>query len=365
MKRFFKILLSSVCFLSLVFSCSCAEKEEIGEKISRIEDIATSEYVNLYGRSYYNETKESTVLPNVASGVEVKFYGTALKAETGTMHSISFGYDTLLSVLVDGDTNTEKHQLTLKNKDVKETVLISGLKKGWHTVKVLKRDSSSLSLWLLSTLSTDGYFSEAPARPETKIMVYGDSITAGSDINRNIPTRTPYDGLLTYIMRPVLELGYEVNVFARGGAVMSCEWASEPDYSTLKNYDKVAYDTVIPWDMSTYEPDVIVIYLGTNDYAVTKRGGGSQEQFENAYISFIEKHAELYGEDVKFILCRGSMSDFPLDNVISHFADGRLSVELVTFDRCSEGHPVLEEHRAYALQMKAKLLECLGETTAQ
>lgn len=360
MKKLFKLGLSSVCSLALAFSCACTAGGG-GERVSLIEDITTSKHVNLYGRHYYSETKESTVLPNVASGVEVKFYGTELKAETGSMHSVNFGYDTLLSVLVDGDTNTEKHQLTLRNKDVKQTVLISGLKEGWHTVKVLKRDSSSLSLWLLASLSTDGYFAEAPARPETKIMVYGDSITAGSDINRNIPTRVAHDGLLTYIMRPVLELGYEVNVFARGGAVMACEWVSEPNYSTIKNYDKVAYDTVIPYDMHSYEPDVIVIYLGTNDYAVTKRGAGTQQQFEEGYISFIEKHVELYGEDVKFILCRGSMADFPLDNVVSHFEGGRISVELLTFDRCNEGHPVLEEHRAYGLQMKAKLLEVVGQ----
>ena len=361
-----KIFAVLLVFLYILGLCGCKKEE----RVNIINDLADSEYVNIYGRYYYDDVNNHLVLPNIASGIEVRFYGTELHAVMAKGIAIKTiqGYNTLFSVLLDGSINTEERSFVLRSQFDEDITLVGGLNKDWHTLRILKKDASNKSLMFISSVSTDGYFEKAPAKPDVKIMVYGDSITEGalmkSDVSMSLDVRN--DGLSTYIMRPVLELGYDIDVFARDGAVLVCEWENEPGKSVLLNYDKICYDLKNrEWDMKKFIPDVIVIYLGTNDRAACAEGNYTEADFNSAYKSFIQKLADLYGDKVKFILCRGAMRDFSLDDVIAEFAAGLLDVRLVEFPACvgganSIGHPLSAEHAVYAEQMKSALLSVLN-----
>ena len=354
------------CFLVLLFAFGFAGcKQE--ERVNRINDILESEYVNVYGRYDYDETNKNVIFPNIASGIEVRFYGTELHAEMakGIAIKTAQGYNTLFSVLIDGSIDTDAHSVVLRSQFMDNVVLADGLEEDWHTVRIMKKDASNKTLMLIKSVSTDGYFGTPPEKPSVRVMVYGDSITEGalmkSDVSMSLDVRN--DGLSTYIMKPVLELGYDADIFARDGAVLACEWASEPGKSTVKNYNKICYDLANKeWDMTKFIPDVIVIYLGTND----RSAGGTLQQFEDGYVELIEKLVNLYGQQVKFILCCGAMNDFSLDGVMARIADKAQNVQVLEFPRCkgganSIGHPLLAEHEAYAEQMKAALLSAVGE----
>lgn len=361
--------LTILCIFNIFCFASCKPEKEEEEHVNVISEITESKYVNVYGRYYKDDANESVVFPNIASGIEVKFYGTELTAVMARGDSVKTaqGYNARFSVLVDGDIDTEAHSIVLRSSSFEDVTLISGLKEGWHTVKVMKKDASNKTHLLVKSVSTDGYFGEAPAKPVTKIMVYGDSITEGalmkSDVSMSLDVRN--DGLSTYIMKPILEHGYEANVFARDGAVLTCEWENEPGKNTLKNFDKVSYDSDVPWDMTKFVPDVIVIYLGTND----RYAGGNQEQFDDAYVEFIDKLTELYGKNVKFILCHGAMNDLSLDGVVSQLGGKAKNVSILEFAKCkggenSIGHPLLAEHLVYAEQMKTALTAALNHNAA-
>lgn len=60
------------------------------------------------------------------------------------------------------------------------------------------------------------------------------------------------------------------------------------------------------YNFSNYEPDAVVINLGTNDFSTTPVP--SQLMFENAYRNFLNQIRQAYSEEMIFFLVCGPMS---------------------------------------------------------
>lgn len=255
-----------------------------------------------------------------ASGFEVTFKGTELKATFIANNSGWYDGETLninewrpvLKVFVDGkdDPSQAVETIDLDSDYEKEYTLVSGLSDDYHTVKVLKTSEVINGSNALTGLTTDGEFYEPPAKPVRKIEVYGDSITCGvgimdgEDIDSNGTSFTE-DGTATYAGIVARHFNAQYNVVARAGRALlradagnghrdaSDVFPNEENLTEGTDEYKAAYaawvrdeqkdmtvyddwqaadfyttsaEEKVGWDFSSYQPDVVLINLGTNDF---------------------------------------------------------------------------------------------------
>ena len=172
--------------------------------VSELTDLTDERYCNLYGRNFYNDGLEGMTFVNSASGFEVRFSGTELTVSVQVITSGAAGYDcSMFSVFADGETDSNACIVSMpKTIGVFERhVLVEGLPEGEHTVRVLKRTPSNRDRCIVGQISTDGTFLAAPARPQISLDVYGDSITCGEGVMREVtynPTTGKYADSAVY-----------------------------------------------------------------------------------------------------------------------------------------------------------------------
>lgn len=364
--------------MSMGFASACSprkkpEEPEQLQETSVITDLSDERYTNLYGRTYYNDNMGGMTIVNSASGFEVRFRGTSLSMSIQANTTTATGYQkATFSVFVDGETDSEKNILSVrKSMGFYTTVPVAeGLAEGEHTVKVLKRTPSNRDQCYIQSLETDGTFLAAPERPALKLDFYGDSITCGEGVMREVTynesTGTYEDSKIytvetqnvfhSYAGFAAKELNAEFNVFGRGGIAMKYNYPTS-EFSVLGNYKSMAVDLSLErgecpeYDYSRFTPDVVVIYLGTNDYA--RYLGGYAPDFPTglvpAFIQFIrEAIGGNYGYDIPIFLCSNQMApnsglDQRMEEVKTQLKSQFPNLETVRFEQCAAGHPVSSE----------------------
>lgn len=187
-------------------------------------------------------------------------------------------------------------------------VLCEGLAPGRHDVILQKRTEGNQGCMRINTFSTDGVFFEAPGLRPRHIEVIGDSFTCGYGTESNSP-KDPFRGKeenanLTYgyIMGRLFDA--DVNLISHSGYGIVRNYSDNcPETNMVKTYGQ-CYDEYgkMDWfpDMAGYTPDIVVIYLGTNDFSCGKKP--SLEAWCNNYRILIGKIRDFYGDSVP-ILC--------------------------------------------------------------
>lgn len=378
--------------VSALFFTACQEGQNMDDQqelqeISVISDLTDERYINLYGRNFYSESLEGMRFINSASGFEVRFRGTSLSMNSRVIATGGNFDKTMFSVFVDGEKDSTARIVSVQEflGGFREQVLVEGLAEGEHTVKVLKRTPSNKDSCIIESVLTDGVFLSAPERPAIKLDVYGDSITCGEGILREVKydektgkytdsgtyTADTQNVLQTYAGVAARELDAEFRVFGRGGIAL--KYTTE-QYTVLNNYKSMAVDLTIgrdcpEYDYSSWTPSAVVIYLGTNDYNFGRKYSQlnySSEGMRDAVVQFVnEVVGTYYGKETPVFLCAGMMvPGSGLDTVMEQ-AKRILdfdypNIRTVIFDACAIGHPVVSENEAAGLQLAASIKEVLG-----
>lgn len=345
------------------------------QKVEGKELIA--QYANLYGRDFYNENFGGWCFYNAASGFEFCFYGTSFTVDWQSIFSGDNGKSEI-SVFVDGETDSEARVETIGKFGTRHVrKLLENLKEGEHTVKVLKRHASRTNSMLLFGAETDGHFLSAPLRPNIKIEVFGDSITAGEGVMRPVVngeatggyTAYTQNALKAYAYVAAQKIGAEVQIFGRGGAALY--YANPGENCIYENHSSIALDISkedYPYDYSSYTPDAVVIYLGTNDFNFgTKVLKTYTPEGMRSYMKkFIrEVIGANYGTNLPVVLCYGMMVPTSgLDEVMEGVKQDLLSefpkIATASFAATPYGHPVEAEDEAAAEILAGVLREKLG-----
>ena len=356
-----------------------------------ITDLSDDRYVNLYGRTYYNDNMGGMTIVNSASGFEVRFRGTSLSMKIQANTSTAVGYQkATFSVFLDGDPESEKNILTVrKSLGWYITLTVAeGLPEGEHTAKVLKRTPSNRDQCYIQSLETDGTFLAAPERPAIKLDFYGDSITCGEGVMREVvynESTGKYDdsGIYTVETQNVFhsyagfaarELGAEFNVFGRGGIAMKYHHPTAEEFSVLNNYQSMAVDLSVArgecpeYDYSSFDPDAVIIYLGTNDYSRYLMGVAPDfpTGLVPAFVQFIrEAIGGNYGYNIPIFLCSNQMApqsdlDQRMEEVKQQLKSQFPNLETVRFEQCAAGHPVSREGYAAGMQLAQAIREKLN-----
>ncbi len=127
-------------------------------------------------------------------------------------------------------------------------------------------------------IDVNGEFKEVP-KYNRKIEFIGDSITSGEGSYGCV---TDVDWLAMYMSASVnyatmtaKELNADYHIISQGGWGVYCGWDNDPRHNIPSVYEKVcglatgpsneAMGTQEPYDFASWQPDVIVVNLGTND----------------------------------------------------------------------------------------------------
>lgn len=260
--------------------------------------------------------------------------GSAMIARfNGTGASIQLdGTDDRYAVVVDGTLSSSVLKVTSSGK----YQVAKGLAPGVHNVVVWRRSESNWSnASYLGFEVTDGQLVAPPERPSRRLEVYGDSITAGYGLDGAGPscsmTQDNSNHYLTYAAVAARALSAELHAIAWSGIGMYRNYgesAPKSDSLTMpKVYARIMPATDSAWDFSAWQPQAVVINLGTNDFSTS---GDPGAPYETAYLDFVRNLRKKYADAI-FVLTIGPMLDG------TNLSGVRTHLQSVIKTRASEG----------------------------
>lgn len=245
-----------------------------------------AEYAVTDGRIIYRDNM--AVLGYTNSAVTVKLEGTALSAVFYTGNNDVLNQPGL-RIYVDGEAYKE----IVLTEERQEEQLCSFTESGIHEVRIVKITEAAMSYVGIGTLTADGKLlpiSEVPDRK--KILFIGDSITCGYGV-KGAPdseyTLREEDGELSYASVIARKLDMKAEWVSVSGYGMFVEYTGNPENILPKvfAYQNWFYDKELLTDYSEFQPDNIVVNLGTNDSGPMTNDVNIQRGFVARYESFL------------------------------------------------------------------------------
>jgi len=314
--------------------------------------------VRILGRTVYND--DSLWLANSVSGVEFTVTGSQV-----TFDLIVSGDPTRIGIYLNGQLY-QRGLISSKKGSV--TVPLAD---GENTVKLLKLSESMQSELGIDSIETDKGASIKPTETkERKLEFIGDSITCGYGID--LPLKDPEtgknntfstvseDASKTYAYQIAEMFDADANFFSMSGCGIWCNYGGNRDHTMEKYYTKSSLNTwnsisssgytliqSFDWDFSQYQPDCIVINLGTNDWSYFGSHIEETDKFQESYIDFLNMVRE-NNPDAKIICTLGMMGaelygniGNAVDSYKTETGDEEVyTLELNPIDRDSEGYGV-------------------------
>lgn len=313
----------------------------------------------MLGRYEKKDGAYSLNWPN--SGVEFTFTGTEAKIYFDKVTGTSY-----FTPVVDGVAGERVKAQT------GWTTIASGLADGEHTIKFVRSSESFLGgrTWI-SDVSANNI--KPTAKKDRLIEFYGDSYTAGYG---NLSSDSsawggPDNGDAQKAYSCVIAdyFGADANLIAHSGKGIIRNGTDNAGIN-MTEMSKLAdmrlnSDTTSPsnWDFAKATPDLVVVFLGTNDYLNSKEIG---EEFETAYASFINDIRTRYG-NVKILCLAKSANSYgdEVKNVVdARVADGDENITFYQFTNFgtsgAAGHPNVSEAAELANELKTPISEFMG-----
>jgi lysophospholipase L1-like esterase len=202
--------------------------------------------------------------PGVTVGVS--FTGTRLSVE------MAGGANSLVDVVVDGAMAA-----TLRpGAQPRSIEVLKDAAPGPHRVELVHRTETWLGVDAITRFATDGRFEASPPLPSRKLLVLGDSVTCGANMERpDADKNNPewWNARLSYGMLVARKLDAQVQLVCYGGRGLVRSYNGKSDEAQLPAFYGMAIpDAAHPlsdsmrWDQSGYAPDLILVAIGTNDF---------------------------------------------------------------------------------------------------
>lgn len=186
--------------------------------------------------------------------------------------------------------------------------IAQNLPQGTHRIDLVKRTEASQGTTTFHGFTVDEQTTRLPTTPRARhIEVIGDSITCGfgNEAASKEEKFTPAteNAWLTYGAIAARALDADYTAIAASGKKL---W---PDNTIVSLYDRTLTNAANPkWDFSASTPDIIVINLGTNDFA---NSNPEQEPWVAAYVKFINQLRTLYPKAHIYCAVGPMISEWP------------------------------------------------------
>jgi lysophospholipase L1-like esterase len=268
-----------------------------------------------------------------------------------------------LTVVVDGMV-----QPTLATGGgVQDYVLAAGLPPGEHTVELYRRTEGSFGPTVVHEVLLDGEL--LPPPPVTRRMeIIGDSITAGygnegvDPCSFSAQTENHYQ---TYGAIAARTLGAELHTIAWSGKGMAYNYGDDVLEPMPELYDRALATDGAGWSFE-WQPDVVAINLGTNDFSTDDDPPG--ELFVGTYVEFLGHLRDVYPQALVLVLqptlfgAEADMVQGYLEDVVAQrqaagdAAVAYADVNVQWIGSGCDGHPTVATHEG----MAGRLVEELG-----
>lgn len=281
---------------------------------------ATAENVKLLGRTA--EDNGILWLALSASGVEFTFSGTKASVTLVGDSMISAGKDkqARFAVYVDGDRTIDQQldaaekTIEIYNGEAKET-----------TISIIKLSEAAESIFGIKSIDVEGGEIAPTAAKELKIEFVGDSITCGygvdDEVKENHFSTSTEDATKAFAYKTAMALDADYSLVSYSGHGIISGYTTNDKKVTTQLvppvYEKFAKsygstDTFSPiavdWDFSRFQPDFVVINLGTNDASYCGSDRERVTDYAENYAKFLKTVRE-NNPDAHIICALGVMGD--------------------------------------------------------
>ena len=289
MPRIHNLFIALLLVLFLLTSC------EFFEGSSHID--ADDENIEYIGRFDFSNPKSVRFdWPGVQ--IRVRFEGTScsMKLKDGNND---------YNVFIDG----RLHKIFSTTTDT-IYVLANGLSNKVHSLLVSKRTEA-----LFGLASFEGFILDAGkelAEPDEeykrKIEFVGDSYFTGFGADGNSPdcifSRDTENSYLSFGPQLARKLNADYSIVAISGVGVTKNYGDSlrtSEYPLPYYYNKVCMNDSVLWDFKKWQPDVVVVRIGRNDY--WQKPHPKREMFKGAYLKFIKEIRTRYPKAHIFTLC--------------------------------------------------------------
>lgn len=299
-----------------------------------------------FGRTLYDMERGAMFFNWTASGFALAFQGRQV-----TMEAVAFSDrypgegENLPWLAVFVDDQPEPYKLLKMDEGTHLYTLFESNMPQTHTLRVVKRSENSKGRVGVVNFALEGELTPyVPAQPPLRLEFIGDSITCGfgNDMAADEPTfdTAKENGLTSYaaVAARLLNAGYQSLCIS---GIPLC-WASDPEYRLLlpdrpdfvppvrameehyayadRNHQEAMGMTegFTPWTFERFQPDAIVINLGTNDgFRLRVSGCEPKEEayFTLRYQAFLHQLRRLNGKKPVIACTLGSMDYYLYDAI--------------------------------------------------
>ncbi len=285
--------------------CLCANAAEKKAK-EQIKTPASDSRIEYTGRTLV----EGTDVSYDWSGVyfRVKFNGPYLAMKCSDTKNCWF------NLWIDKEMSPKADKIFMVGEKDTVIVLAEGLGKGTHEVILQKRTEGEQGRFTIHEFISEGEILQSEERKERHIEFIGDSYTCGygtESPDKDDPFLAETENCnLTYAAICSRYFGADFNLVSHSGQGIARNYDNYgPGYHMPDRYTQVFNTSKEPlWeaDKAPYTPDVVVIYLGTNDFSTSQQP--SELSFRNNYIALLQSIKVNYGPETP-ILCMASPAD--------------------------------------------------------
>ena len=246
-----------------------------------LKEYRPSEIVNLKLHGRTNNTKDPVTLFWSASGIEMNVKACEIRIRYYADFDV---FEPWIDVLVNG-VRYQRRPLEKGTHEIsiwRSTEAANGEEIPVRNIKIL-RDTPAMAGDASTTVQIEAIYSDGSfekiEEPKLKLEFIGDSITSGegcmgptSEMNWNSAC---FDVIDHYAFMAARELSADYQLFSQSGWGFCWSWYGNPAENMPAHYDKVC--SLVPKgkleklgafeenEAAGFEPDVIIVNLGTND----------------------------------------------------------------------------------------------------
>ncbi len=201
-------------------------------------------------------------------------------------------------------------------------------------VQIIKLSESAMSAIGIAPLECDDEAIISPAaRKQRTIEFIGDSITCGYgtddlDLSHTFSTQTE-DVTKAYAYKTAQLLDADYSMFSCSGYGIISGYTPDPEVRGAQELIPPFYESQcfcrddfgsagrpadIPWDFAKYQPQVVVINLGTNDDSFCQDTEWKREEYRQKYVEFL-KVVRYHNPQAEIFCVLGLMGDRLYDKV--------------------------------------------------